>query len=249
MMCTVRLLSRMLFVGGINQLHVKHRERFLTALKDESRPLITVANHRCNIDDPLMWAMMSWTEFFSTIHRQRYTLAAHNICFTTQLHTTFFSLGRCVPCVRGGGVFQKGMDFSVEALNKNQWVHIFPEAKVAEAPIRIKWGVGRLVLEPTISPIIIPIWLKGMDEVWPGIKPFYPRFKKKVEMVVGEPWDPTEFRKKLLKSDYSERQKRKLATDRVQRLMFNLAETTPYVEKGTLDRIERENKRDIESFR
>uniref|UniRef100_A0A0M3HFR6 Tafazzin family protein n=1 Tax=Ascaris lumbricoides TaxID=6252 RepID=A0A0M3HFR6_ASCLU len=57
----------------------------------------------------------------------------------------FFSLGLCVPVVRGAGVYQRGVDFCIEKLAENRWVHVFPEGKVTPHPIRIKWGVARMV--------------------------------------------------------------------------------------------------------
>ena len=50
----------------------------------------------------------------------------------------FFSLGQVIPVVRGAGVWQKGVDFCVEILSKNGWVHLFPEGKVVPAAQRIK---------------------------------------------------------------------------------------------------------------
>lgn len=42
----------------------------------------------------------------------RWALAAHDICFTNRFLSNFFALGKSIPIVRGGGVFQVGVPFS-----------------------------------------------------------------------------------------------------------------------------------------
>jgi 1-acyl-sn-glycerol-3-phosphate acyltransferase len=105
------------------------------------------------------------------------------ICFR------FFSLGRCVPIVRGGGVYQPGLDFCRERLHENAWVHVFPEGKVNEekTEIRLKWGVGRLLAEAECSPTLLPLWHIGMDDVLPNQRPYIPQIGKKVTILFGEP--------------------------------------------------------------
>uniref|UniRef100_A0A8R1I5J3 Tafazzin family protein n=1 Tax=Caenorhabditis japonica TaxID=281687 RepID=A0A8R1I5J3_CAEJA len=239
-MSFVTSVSKIMFLGGINKLIVHNKETFVKILEDDTRPLITVSNHRSNIDDPLMWCILKFREFWRYKGRHRYTLAAHNICFTQQWHTTIFSLGRCVPCVRGEGVYQQGMDFCVEMLNKNKWVHIFPEGKVCrkdDEPLRFKWGVGRLVMDATADPLILPIWCKNMESVWPVQPPYYPKFGNKVEVHIGEPFSLSELKQKILGKNLTVEEMRKIITDEVQMRMYQLGEKVGDLPKGSAENL------------
>uniref|UniRef100_A0A1I8AAT6 Tafazzin family protein n=1 Tax=Steinernema glaseri TaxID=37863 RepID=A0A1I8AAT6_9BILA len=207
-MCTVQLLSKTLFAANVNKMVIRNKDVLVKHIANTSRPLLTISNHRCNIDDPLLWSTLTWREFFANISRYRYTLAAHNICFTKAWHTTLFSLGRCVPIVRGAGVKQEGMDFCIEKLDERKWVHVFPEA--------------RLAMEAKLPPIVLPIWVTGMDTVWPNEKPYYPRFGHSVEVTVGEPLDMQKILPTLRTS--TEIDRRKELADIIQGKLFSLGE-------------------------
>ncbi|MFH4974758.1 hypothetical protein AB6A40_001467 [Gnathostoma spinigerum] len=220
---TVLAFSKCLFAFRLNKITVANRDKLLDLIKDKSRPLITVANHRSNLDDPLVWALFTWREIFSNLSRIRYTLAAHNICFTNNWYTRFFSLGRCVPVVRGAGVHQRGVDFCIEKLAQNAWIHVFPEGRVTPDPIRIKWGVARLVMECPKPPVVLPIWIKHMADVWPSKKPYYPRFGNDVSVTVGKELDMKEYLPQFAQG--SEIDRRKKIADFIQDSLFQLGKS------------------------
>ena len=143
----------------------------------------------------------------------RYTLAAHDICFTTALHTKFFSLGRCIPCVRGTGVFQQGVDHCIDMLNENGFAfcNYFGEltnnfqlgshlsrgqsharshqnkglivALILQFKFQIQWGIGRMIAEPRVPPILLPIWTHGMQNIWSERKAIWPHYFPRIGQV------------------------------------------------------------------
>lgn len=53
-----------------------------------------------------------------------------------------------------------------------------------------KWGVSRLILEPTLQPVLVPIFVTGFEEIMAetrGFPRFVPRVGKRVHIVFGAP--------------------------------------------------------------
>ncbi|CAG8707651.1 hypothetical protein RhiirA5_356630 [Rhizophagus irregularis] len=182
------------FLNFCSSTTVYNKEPFLKELMDpkRTRPILTVANHLSTVDDPLIWGSLPFGTFLR-LYRVRWTLGAQEICFSTPFRSKFFSLGQVVPTVRGAGIYQPAMNFALDRLNEGKWVHIFPEGKINQTAdlLRFKWGIGRLLMESTNLPIVVPIWHKGLEEIMPEDRdrPWVPNFGKKIIIVYGNPID------------------------------------------------------------
>ncbi|XP_018309270.1 tafazzin homolog [Mycetomoellerius zeteki] len=218
-----------IIIEWLNKTTVYNKHIIVRALdlRPKNVPLITVSNHHSCFDDPGIWATLDPRHTFSR-RKVRWSLAAHDICFTNVWHSYFFMLGKCIPIVRGDGVYQEAMDFCIERLALGEWVHVFPEGKVnmLKEEMRLKWGVGRLILESPITPIVIPICHLGMDEVLPNEPPYMLKVGKRVTMNYGEPIDFSGLLTELRESKASEMDARKAITDRIQQELSRLKAAT-----------------------
>ena len=52
-------------------------------------------------------------------------------------------------------------------------------------------GVGRMIAEARIPPIVLPLYHVGMEDILPEIRPYIPRLFKRLTLLVGEPIDFT----------------------------------------------------------
>lgn len=203
----------------LNKTTVYNKETLFDAIdkRPVNRPLVTVSNHHSCCDEPVLWGILKWHHLVTNNEVMRWTLGASDICFSKEWHAKFFAYGRTVPVVRGDGVYQRSMDFMLEKLNAGSWIHMFPEGRVnlTHEFMRLKWGVGRLIADCNTTPIVLPMWHIGMDEILPNQSPYIPRIGKKVTLVVGRPLDFSELLKKL-KPTKSPMEIRKEITDQIQ---------------------------------
>ncbi|KAF8521152.1 acyltransferase-domain-containing protein [Gautieria morchelliformis] len=130
------------------------------------------------MDEPLVWGILP-AEHFLRARPMRWSLGASDICFTNSFFSEFFRQGQVLETFRGNGIRQHAVDRSIELLNQGEWVHIFPEGKIAQPAHsklrRFKWGIGRMLMETDELPEIIPMWLTGFDQVMDESRRF-PRF-------------------------------------------------------------------------
>lgn len=73
-------------------------------------------------------------------------------------------------------------------------MHIFPEGAVnlshSTMMRRFKWGISRLVLEAPVTPIVLPIWLTGFDQIMPEPRMhprWVPRLGADISVSFGKP--------------------------------------------------------------
>ncbi|KAF9334134.1 hypothetical protein BG006_002680 [Podila minutissima] len=106
-------------------------------------------------DDPLLWGALPWKCYWNPSRTIRYALGAQELCYPNKTIGAFFQCGQVVPIVRGNGIFQPAVNESIRLLQQGKWVHLFPEGKVNQSSevIRLKWGIGRILLELAGRPI------------------------------------------------------------------------------------------------
>jgi len=197
-------------------------------------PLITVCNHYSCIDDPGIWGILRLREL-TNARVMRWGAAAHDIAFTRKFYNWFFPAGKAVPIVRGLGVYQQSMNFLLERLNRGEWLQLFPEGKVnmEREKMRMKWGIGRLIYDSNVTPIVLPFYHIGMNEILPNYKPYIPRVGKRVTVLIGEPLQLGNLISQLREENASPEHARKIITDRIQEELWKLREKTTLLHQQT----------------
>ncbi|KAI8369025.1 acyltransferase-domain-containing protein [Blakeslea trispora] len=165
-----------------SQLKVHGLEQFKNILEDPHRKKGIIT------DDPFLWGILPAKTLFS-VHKMRWVLGAADICYTSIFRSYFFALGQTIPTMRGAGIYQPGIDFAIDKVNHQGWIHIYPEAKVVQENkmIRFKWGVGRILMDADHEPIVIPVWHRGMHLAKPLYGTKLVHLGKPITLVFGEP--------------------------------------------------------------
>ncbi|KAF9246916.1 acyltransferase-domain-containing protein [Melanogaster broomeanus] len=201
--------------SGLCSITVSNLSVLLHALRSEQRRsgqgVVTVSNHLSTLDDPVTWGILP-TENYTNPRTIRWVLGASDIMFTNPLFSAFFRQGQVIETFRGNGIFQPALDAAIHKLDQGHWLHLFGEGSIqqpAEYPLtngvthlrRFKWGVGRIVMETNVPPLIIPMWLTGMnllphafDKLMPERRPFpykyFPKMGVKLGVTFGDPIPP-----------------------------------------------------------
>lgn len=111
--------------------------------------------------------------------------------------------------------------------------HVIGKVNMTKENMRLKWGIGRMIYESPVTPIIIPIWHMGMDDVLPNEPPYILKLRKNLTFNYGNPIDVSELVRILKERKATDVEARKEITDYIQMELLKLKEETQILhEKG-----------------
>ncbi|GAA6031939.1 hypothetical protein JCM8097_003352 [Rhodosporidiobolus ruineniae] len=187
--------SKLFLKAGTRSVRVEGLPAFLEHLQSD-RGVLTVSNHISVVDEPFAWGVLPLKNFLDS-KTLRWTLGASDVMFNGKWDRWFFEKGQVIETFRGKGIYQDAIDISTKKLDEGQWVHIFPEGRIKQDTLnelrRFKWGISRMLMECEKVPLIIPMWLKGFEQVvdeprvWPN---YLPNRGKDITILFGEPLNP-----------------------------------------------------------
>lgn len=215
-------LSRLWLQLASKEFRIKNYEIFRSILWNRPGGLLTVSNHISTLDDPLIWgALLDSPEILQLTRegQMRWTVGAKELTFTNPLTSWFFERGQVIPIIRGDGIYQTAMNEAIEILQSGRWLHFFPEGRVnqyIDSIGRLKWGVGRLLMDCKRNFTILPLYLSGFDKMKPNDQ--VPRINQELKIIIGDPID-SDVILKATEHVSDENARRSLITEHIQNII------------------------------
>ncbi len=155
-------------VAGADRLMALHPAR---GGAGKERGLLTVMNHISILDEPclLPCAFFSHWELVDEPEVMPWSPTSASLSFRSALRAWFCRNVQAVPLQKGGGVHQPELRVITDLLGRGKWVNFFPEGRVRQDSTLgpIKSGVGRLIYDPEVTPVVLPIAHTGLNLVKP----------------------------------------------------------------------------------
>eukprot|EP00466_Bigelowiella_natans_P021411 jgi/Bigna1/53559/estExt_Genewise1Plus.C_210051 len=183
------------FMHYLNDTKITNNQQLTDAVykrnkKFEGRGLITVSNHVSAFDDPLLPSAMWSIPRFLSPKELRYVFCLTDRCFNKWWKGRMLTSAKVVPVERGAGLDQFAMRYARQKLEHGDWIHLYPEgtrSRDGGKTVRpFKIGVGKLVLDSTVPPAVIPFYHTGMHKVLP-VKAKSLRTGNQIHIMVGDP--------------------------------------------------------------
>ncbi|KAK8791093.1 hypothetical protein WA158_005724 [Blastocystis sp. Blastoise] len=176
--------------NSITSYNTQYLEQIFNRPKNQG--VISVSNHQTTID--IMLACINGLPGKTLLYPSHYPyiLNSEEYAFKNKLRAYFASIVRIMPIRRGDGIYQIELTDFTNKVKGGNWVHIYPEGRTYQSgpfcdraadgcyytpsgrhspPNRklgpLKWGVGRIISECEVTPIILPFYQLGLEGIQP----------------------------------------------------------------------------------
>jgi len=169
----MRLFNRVKIVGK------KHLDR-------AKMPFMFVSNHVTLLDDMFIGPLIFTPRGFFNFNFMPYHTPEEKNFYKGPIVSWIMEHLKCIPLTRGEGINQPGIAAIIEKLKEGGNVQIYPEGTRTRTGRlgRGKPGVGKIVYDAQCQ--VVPCYHSGLEKVLP-IGRTFPRFFKKITIIIGEP--------------------------------------------------------------
>ena len=154
-------------------------------------PFLFVTNHVTMLDDFYLGPILFLPRGLWNFNFIPYHTPEQKNFYKGKLLSWFMDYVKCLPLTRGKGLFQPGMQRIIAKVKLGGCVQIYPEGtRTRTGEIGSgKPGVGRIIYAAKCR--AVPCYHSGLEKVMP-IGASYPKFGKKIDIIVGDPMDFSE---------------------------------------------------------